>query len=83
MIKCVKYCPLIDSKSEHRNDIKKIEINFILIDYFNYLNYIKSCKMNLFILSFIQKEIAEYMMDKHVSKYYLRQFKCFVLQNEY
>ena len=24
--------------------------------------------MNLFILSFIQKEIAEYMMDKHVSK---------------
>lgn len=25
-------------------------------------------KMNLFILSLIQKEIAEYMMDKHVSK---------------
>ena len=26
------------------------------------------CIMNLFILSLIQKEIAEYMMDKHVSK---------------
>jgi len=25
-------------------------------------------KMNLFILSLIQKEIAQYMMDKHVSK---------------
>ena len=24
--------------------------------------------MNIFILSLIQKEIAEYMMDKHVSK---------------
>ena len=24
--------------------------------------------MNLFILSLIQKEVAEYMMDKHVSK---------------
>ena len=29
---------------------------------------IKYLKMNIFILSLIQKEIAEYMMDKHVSK---------------
>ncbi len=28
----------------------------------------KSKRMNIFILSLIQKEIAEYMMDKHVSK---------------
>ena len=31
-------------------------------------NYPNSTKMNLFILSLIQKEIAMYMMDKHVSK---------------
>ncbi len=29
---------------------------------------VKTVKMNLFILSLIQKEIAEFMMDKHVSK---------------
>ncbi len=46
---------------------------------FNYYNYIYKYKykpqkkddpekMNLFILSLIQKEIAQYMMDKHISK---------------
>ena len=41
---------------------KKIERNFIII------SILTLCKMNLFILSLIQREIAEYMMDKHVAK---------------
>ena len=34
----------------------------------NNQTYQQHTKMNLFILSLIQREIAEYMMDKHVSK---------------
>ena len=41
---------------------------FTLFTYKNYSNLTRSPKMNLFILSLIQKEIAEYMMDKHISK---------------
>lgn len=43
--------------------MNKIEIVFFCIKACNHEE-----KMNLFILSLIQKEIANYMMDKHVSK---------------
>ena len=47
-------------------------MNCFLFNYYNYIYRYKKkddlLKMNLFILSLIQKEIAQYMMDKHISK---------------
>jgi len=49
-------------------DYKKIEILFILNINIKLIIKIVKFIMNLFILSLVQKEIAEFMMDKHVSK---------------
>ncbi len=47
---------------------KKIEIFFIFKSISTQKQRNRNKKMNLFILSLIQKEIAKAMMDKHVSK---------------